>query len=514
MSNDLLFSIGLDVADLKTSAKAAKEQADEIKKGFKGFKDVLEAGGVAAAVYSFFNSVIDYAKESKDAMDPNIAAVKQFGEGLAAIKESGLKVGVTVIGAFNRLGSAIGDAINIARQGWSAWAEGEEKLEATAAAAAAAEKSLAEAKKHADEFKKITEALVEVKKQEAALALQGITKQETLNNLTNDYLRIGIQLANGGQDALTRRKLELELAQAHLAMGKAELDVKKEDAQLAEKADKEAEKSLDEQIIQFNALGEVKQKEIAYARSKLSIDEQTDLLTKEKYQLEKQLLDKNISLTKETETRNRLLEITKQLDEKAADDAQNRQRIEYELKGLTKEQLEARIKIVEAAILEAKAQGMVTAELEKQLAIIKNIKPAVKENENAWTGYHVAVTRTGTGYRSQSTEALKGVRDRLNSSLSEVGPSGRAYRDAEQRSDYGGWLVGSTFKNELAQVEAELALRRTVQNYSARYGEDAAVRQYGDEVTQRAFKDMAATSVRTQNAVEGINTTLNRIFTK
>ena len=461
MSNDLLFSIGLDVSDLKTSAKAAKEQADEIKKGFKGFKDVLEAGGVAAAVYSFFNSVIDYAKQSKEAMDPNIAAVKQFGDGLAGIKEGALKLGVIAVGAFNRLGDAIGEAIKIARDGWSAWAKGEEQLEATAAAAAAAEKSLAEAKKHADEFKKITEALVEVKKQEAALALQGITKQETLNNLTNDYLRIGIQLANGGQDALTRRKLELDLAQAHLAMGKAELDVKKEDASLAEKADKEAEKSLDEQIKQFNALGEVKQKQLAYERSKLSVEEQSQLLTTERYQLEKLLLDKNISMTKETETRNRLLEVTKQLDQFAADNAGER---------LATEQ-------------------------------------AITEQKKA----QVEIISSGPGYQSQSTAALQGQRARVASNLSDA-----EFNDVlgANRSPFGTLHDASIeqFRNQLAKIDAELALRRTVQNYSARYGEDAAVRQYGDEVTQRAFKDMAATSVRTQNAVEGINTTLTRLF--
>ena len=32
--NDLLYSLGLDITDLKTSAKAAKEQADDIKRGF------------------------------------------------------------------------------------------------------------------------------------------------------------------------------------------------------------------------------------------------------------------------------------------------------------------------------------------------------------------------------------------------------------------------------------------------------------------------------------------------
>lgn len=459
--NDLLYSIGLDVSDLKTSATAAKEQADEIKKGFKGFKDILEAGGVATAVYGFFSAVISYAKESKDALDPNIAAVKGFASGLASIKETAMSVGVTAVGAFNRMGEAIGESINILRKGWSAWADDQDKLEATAAAAAEAEARRDEVKKkHADDYKKITEGLLEVKKQEQALANQGITKQETLNNLTNDFLRIGIQLANGVEDTLTRRKLELELAQARLAMGKAELDVKKEDAQIAEKADKEAEKALDEQIKQFNALGEVKAKQLAYERSKLSVEEQSQLLTAEKYQLEKLLLDKNISMTKETETRNRLLEITKQLDEFAADNASERL-------------------ATEEAITEEKQQ-------------------------------QVEIISSGPGYQSQSTAALQGIRSRVSSNL-----------DASIAADFGqGWGVGGKwtdpaieqFRNQLAKIDAELSMRREVQNYAQRFGQDAAVRQYGDELTQRAFRDMADTGTKTADSLASIKQTLSRVF--
>jgi len=461
MSADLLYSIGLDVSDLKTSAVAAKEQADEIKKGFKGFKDVLEFGGVGAAVYGFFSSVIDYAKELKGELDENQRAVKNFGEGLTTLKTAGMELGVKVIGTFNRLGEAIGDAINIARSGWSSWARDQELLEITAAAAAEAERRRDEVKKqNGEELKKITDSLLELKKQEQALALQGLTKQETLNNLTNDYLRIGIQIANGGNDKLKQRQLELELAQAHLAMGKAELDVRKEDAALAEKAAEQEEKDFADVAKSANALLAIKAKEVEYARSKLSTEEQAQLLTTEKLDLEKQLLEKGISFTKETEIRTRLLEVTKNLDEIAVDNASERLDLEEQI----------------------------TAQKEEQVAIISS----------------------GPGYQSQSTNALQGMRQRAASNLDAAiaNDFGKGYNEAGHFTD----PAIEQFRAQLAKIDAELSMRRTVQNYAQRFGEDAAVRQYGDEMTQRAFKDMATSSTRTQNAVENISTTLGRIF--
>jgi hypothetical protein len=462
MSADLLYSIGLDVSDLKTSAVAAKEQADEIKRGFKGFKDVLEAGGVAAAVFGFFSSTIDYAEQLKGNLDANEQAVRGFGSGLTSLKNTALDVGVKIIGTVNRLGEAIGDYINIVSEGWDSWADGQEKLEQTAAAAKSAQEALANSQKHAEEFKKVTEGILDIKKKEADLALQGITKQETLNNLTNEFLRLGVQLANGVSDQLEKRQLELKLAEARFNMHKAELDVRKEDADLAKKADEAESKALDETIKQFNALGEVKQKELAYARSKLSVEEQSQLLTDEKLQLEKILLDKNISLTKETETRQRLLEVTKQLDEFATDEAS-------------------------ARLAEEKK---ITAEKKEQVEIVSR----------------------GQTYQSNSTTALEGTRARVASNL-----------DAAIANDFGrfGGVGGggsdpaiAQFRNDLAKIDAELALRRTVQSYANRFGEQAAIRQFGDEVTQRAFKDLADTSTRTTNAVETIGNTLTRVFGK
>lgn len=131
-----------------------------------------------------------------------------------------------------------------------------------------------------------------------------------------------------------------------------------------------------------------------------------------------------------------------------------------------------------------------------------------------WKNFQVSVQRTGTGYSGQSTTALMGVRDRLNASLSEVGAGGRTYRDADQMTDYGGYLTGITYKTELAAVEKELAQRREISQYASRFGEDATVRKYGDTLAEKALADVRDTSTRTANAVETLSNQLSSVFPK
>jgi hypothetical protein len=340
MSSDLLYSLGLDITDFKTSAKASKEAADDIKKSFKGFKDVLAAGGVATAVFGFFSQVIDYAQQSKGKLDENTAAVKRFGDAIDQAKDLSLKAGTLVLGTFNRLGEAIGEAINIARFGWSQWAKDQDALAASSAAADAAEQRLADTKKkNGAEFEKITNALINLKKQEQDLSLQGITAQETYNKNYQAYLDLIVKEANFSGSAIERRRLELQISEAHLATGKARLAVDKEAAAEAKKAAEADEKALDQSIKDYNKLGAVKQKQLDYALSKKPLEEQSEVLTRRKLELETKLLDRNISTTDEIETRNELLEVTKNLDELGVKQADKKLKTEKEITEEKKKQL-------------------------------------------------------------------------------------------------------------------------------------------------------------------------------
>ena len=316
MSSDLLYSLGLDITDFKTSAKASKESADDIKKSFKGLKDVLAAGGVATAVLGFFSQVVDYAQNSKGKLDENTAAVKRFGDAIDQAKDLSLKAGTLVLGTFNRLGEAIGEAINIARFGWSQWAKDQDALAASAAAAEAAERSLADAKKkNGAEFEKITTSLINLKKQEQDLSLQGITAQETYNKNYQAYLDLIVKQANFSGPEIERRRLELQIAEAHLDTGKARLAVDKEAAAEAKKNAEADDKALTKSISDYNKLGDIKAKQLQYELSKKSLEEQSAALTRQKLDLETRLLDRSISITDEIELRTQLLDVDRNLSE-------------------------------------------------------------------------------------------------------------------------------------------------------------------------------------------------------
>lgn len=456
--------------EMKTASEGGiSDNMKDLKKGFNDLKDLIVGGGLLEAVNRFFTLAIDTANKSKDATDQSAAAVRRFGEGIQSAKDTVAQFAVIAVGTFNKLGEAMGNAIKIVRDGWDDWAKGEDALKETGKAADEAAESLAKSNKHAAEFKQITSAIAEIEKQKAALSLQGITKQETLNNLTNEYLRLGVLIANGGQSAIDRRKTELEFAQAGLAMNKAQLEVNKESAAKAEAAAKESERALANETKQFEALVAVKQKEADYQRSKMTAEEQLAALTKEKISLEKQLLDENISITEETEARTALLEVQKQLDTTS----------------------------VEAAAEKLKREKEIAAELEAQNAISKKALELVQARVS------VEETSRGNTIQSQSTAALEGVRDRITGKLYEA--------QAANFGQFGGVGGGGTdpaiaqFKNDIAKIEKELAQRKEVQQYAQRFGEVAAVRQYGDELSRRALQDLNSTSTRTANALDDIS---------
>lgn len=108
----------------------------------------------------------------------------------------------------------------------------------------------------------------------------------------------------------------------------------------------------------------------------------------------------------------------------------------------------------------------------------------------------------GKSYQTQTTDALQGQLDRLKSKLDE----------ARARDTAAAFHVGGTFRdpaiaqfsNDIAKISAELAQRAEVANYATRFGQQAAVRQYGDEVAQRALQNLSDINVRTANSLDRI----------
>lgn len=121
----------------------------------------------------------------------------------------------------------------------------------------------------------------------------------------------------------------------------------------------------------------------------------------------------------------------------------------------------------------------------------------------------IAISRKGLDYESQTTEALQGVRDRLNSQVQQM------ENDTSHQSTWSPNAKNPLYYGLTAELEAvnrELKTRAEIGRYAAQNGEDAARYRYGDTLTNRAIQNMSEDSTRTAVAVEGINQRLARIF--
>lgn len=455
--NDLLYSIGLDVSDLKTSARLAKEQADEIKKGFKGFKDVLEAGGVAAAVYGFFRDVIDYAEKATAPIDSNVAAVKRFGASLTAAKNGALEAGATVLGFFNKAGETMGSFAQVAIEGtqnaWSAIKrfdlagifQGYKKavddvrtahygeLDALKAEAEAAEKK----KRIGDELKRIGTELASIEKQRNDLANEGLTKQETVNFLVEQVRAARAAEAAATGDVLVKQSAKLATQQAELALAKALHDLDKENLELAKQADAAAEKADQDRVKAFNQLGEAKAKQLDYERSKLDLMQQEQLLAADQLKIQKELESKTMGDEQRAARMNDLLEVSKNLDEVRLKLAEKRKDAEEKLLEFTEtapleKLISKREELASLAHTQYKEEGRVSDELQHQL---DTINAAI----DARTKF-IALGRTGDKDNTRLSdrelaEKISNLQDGLNQDRIKD-PFGKyAYLSNEQRQD-------------------------------------------------------------------------------
>jgi hypothetical protein len=73
-------SLGLNTSDFSTKAKAAEKELKQFSEGVGNIGKEFSAGGTITAVMGFFNGVIASARDSKDALDENVQAVRRFGD--------------------------------------------------------------------------------------------------------------------------------------------------------------------------------------------------------------------------------------------------------------------------------------------------------------------------------------------------------------------------------------------------------------------------------------------------
>ncbi|MBX3736028.1 MAG: hypothetical protein KF715_05010 [Candidatus Didemnitutus sp.] len=97
-TNDWASSLGRASVRLDNFSERAVESSRTIKRGFDGLKNIFLAGGLLTAAKEFFQSAIDYSQKYEGAVSQDIAATRRFGDALDAIKITGAKAGVAVVG--------------------------------------------------------------------------------------------------------------------------------------------------------------------------------------------------------------------------------------------------------------------------------------------------------------------------------------------------------------------------------------------------------------------------------
>jgi hypothetical protein len=403
----------------------------------------------------------------------------------------------------------------------------EQKLmEAQRAEADASEHSLAARTAHVEQIK-IGNQLLEVQKainEETDKAL-AIRRQETelLNKKQLDGLEIHKQIAVYSQ----------EIADSEALLAGSALNAKQQEAERVTIAERrknlaEAQNKLTDQDRKFyedivklgNDWAEFNA-EVLTSQTKLNIlkreeKEIRDALAKTDDETPERIKQENLLLDNQKKIRGAISNLAKDDSELAGillkdeKDRTEQEKLRLSvLEGITTQaQLDAEKhdlvgKLVAGTIIPAERERL--AILTGQTAEIKKQTAEALSYIDQWNKFTVSVTRTGTGYGQQSTTALEGLRDRLNAQLSTVGAGGRTYRDADQMTDYGGYLTGSTYKAELAGVESELAKRAQVTAYARQYGQDATVRQFGDDMANRALSDISSVSNQTKDLLSQIN---------
>lgn len=573
----------------KDSDGGVADNVKSLKRGFNDLKDLLVGGGMIEGVKRFFDFAIENARKSTDANDQNAAAVRRFGDSMDGIKETAGKASVFLVGMFNRIGESIGTGLKGAAAAISgtfdAWGEGERVLEDTEKAARRAELSLAESKKHAEDWKRLNSEAKDLADKREESERKALTTTEQKSILEQKLLEAQRAEADAGENALARRiaqvaqmkignqlfevekalsdeavkndekrraeadarhKIQLdgldnldkeailmqEINDAQGLIASGVLSIKDTEYQRTVLADRQAEllktqnKIADEGKKIAEATEQLAEKQNEFSSEMLSAQEKYNVAKKEEAKLRAQIAEMPDGLDKIKEE-TRLLDLQKKSRDALKDIAsQDKELAGLLLKGkenlnevekvrfdiltgvVTQSQLD---KELHELTTKALTSELIPAEKERlsvltgQVKAMEEQKKKVYELNKDWDNYQIKVQRTGTGYSGQSTAALTGVRDRLNAQLSGISQSGRTYRDADQMQDYGGWLTGSTYKTELAAVEKELAKRREVSQYAARFGEQATIKQYGDDLAQRALRDLSDTSVKTANALTSIN---------
>lgn len=508
-------------AQIKTFKKASEGDGNDglikhvkgVTKSFADFKQFLAASGITAAVVGFFNLAIESAQKSTDATNTNAAAVREFAKGLEEAKGAVGEFAVLAVGTFNKLGAAIGDAINIGRsfiengtEGFEVWARNQDMLAATAKAAEEAEKRLADTrKKHGAEFEAITRELLALEKKSQEQRLKGMDVYETQRNLEQQLFNLLMQQKAAQNDAITSRRLAVEVAKTQLALDDANLAVKKDQAAQEKKQAEERRKAKEE---------EDKAEREELKRRALDLEFEREIFV-----IEQKRADQRTQAERE-----RLKVLQLQKDEKWAQrDIDNLLE-----KSITDGLTPAEEKRLAELIKQDKKLEEQIAKLLKAKGVIEDISnlpptpaPPIKATEEVvdsiiakWHGLQLSMSNQGD-VRNLSDNQLKALIGRLEDNIARAKTAAIGSVKSPFDLTAGENAATSVYRANLTDAAKELALRNSFRSVVERSGEGAAERAFapGDYQRLAGMADPTAQK-KMANNIQTITTTLKNVFPK
>jgi hypothetical protein len=427
-TSSLIAKLGMNNAEFKAKLKESVDESKSFERGWKDLGKLFAAGGITTAVIGFFRSMIEHAREATGQIDSNTAAVRRFGDSWDSTVKGAKNFGVQFLGTLNQVGEYIGLTLKGWARGFSNFWEHLKNLDFKEA------------------FASFSKGLEEVAREEVVL-------RETEQALFETQERIAKEGKRRAAEAKKQREEEKEKIKE---IEKAE----REAEQAREKAAEAHMRLMDKKAeLQFEALSTEEQIQ------KLAKDEET--IRRNIAKMKREGVDTTATEIALIETQNELAKRRAKHTKEEEDSTSKLLLSEEEMLKLSEEQLPQQIKLVEAAILKAKAEGRVTAELEAQLRLLKEIVEKKKED--------IAVTNQ----RGRDNEDLS---DR---ELKEKAHNLRTHLEAAKASKNS---IAFMFERDLQAVEFELGRRAGFRRAYAREGE-AALERYSafDEQTLRNY---------------------------
>lgn len=252
--DEIAIKLGIQTSDLKAALADAdasvkkfkrsggggeksglEETVDGAKRALKGLKEIIAAGGVAAAVEAFFSMAIARARESKDVMDENVQAVRRFGDAVDDTKGFFQDLSVKALGFLNRAGEGWGLLINSIMRGKDAVVAEERALRDSQASLDEFNQRMEERKKHTSEIAAAHRDLAKAQEEERQIIAKTAGAQAELNLASTNYAKLLAQISDFKGQEWERDKLLVEVQKAKNDLIQAEANRRKELKDAAEK---------------------------------------------------------------------------------------------------------------------------------------------------------------------------------------------------------------------------------------------------------------------------------------